>query len=423
MQRSSPEKSTMNLQPESFSVVNCNNKELEPFLNVFQFEGSNFQEQKLGKLFGVIQILDHSENSAYIPNLIAQVIKKEFYRTPKRDPEKSFEIALHKANLALSDLAQHEIIDWMGNLNSVIGIILKDNLYFTQVDSGKILLIRDKLLSEITQKIELENQDISHPIKTFTELSFGKIQKNDKIIFSSKTIFDSFKKEELKRHSNVFSSQEFDNIFRSSLELEGKNVGSIVVNIIEKPLAINKKGFATKSEHDKNNKNFFGSTKKTSSKKNKKARKIKKIEKKEEQISEKIKSPFEKEPELYIKEKDPSHNKERKEKLKNHPKKYTAANLQKIFSKEKAIKYKDKIKNSKTVNYLKNKGQNYKNKINKKEISNPFTKENLGNIKKNKFLNKTFSQGKKFIKSLSVKNSSSKESEDRKKKIKELDKF
>jgi hypothetical protein len=420
-----PSKRSRDLQIESFSVVNCNNKELQPFLNVFEFEGANFQEQKLGKLFGIIQILDHSESSAYIPNLIAQVIKKEFYHEPKRDPEKSFEVALHKANLTLSDLAQHEIVNWIENINSVVGIISKDNFYFTQVDSGKILLIRDKLLSEITQKIETGENDAVHPIKTFSELSFGKIQKDDKIIFTSKTIFDSFKKEELKRHSNVFSSQEFDNIFRSSLELEGKNVGSIVVNVTEKKPVINKKNSNANPDCKKDDENFFGATKKTSSQK-KSSKKKKKKPKNEELIpekDEKIKSPFEKEPELFIKEKDLANKEEQEKESKKISEKYSAENLKKLFSKDKALEYKEKIRNTKMIDFIKEKSETYKNNRSKKKISNPFTKENLEKIKKNKLLNKTLSQGKKFIKSLSAKKPSpDKTSKDRKKKLKDFDK-
>lgn len=426
MQKSSSKKSTKDLQLESFSIVNYGNKELQPFLNTFEFEGANFQEQKLGKLFGVIQILDHSENSAYIPNLIAQVIRKEFYREPKRDPEKSFEVALHKANLALSDLAQHEIIDWMGNLNSVIGIISKDNLYFTQVDSGKILLIRDKLLSEITQLNEAEESETIHPIKTFTDLSFGKIQKDDKIIFSSKTIFDSFKKEELKRHSSVFSSQEFDNIFRSSLELEGENVGSIVVNIAEKKPAISRK---KKSSQKEANENFFGAEKKSLPKKKKKVHKKKKDKnnkKNQPEENNKIKSPFEKEPELFIKEKDLTNEEDSQErKPKKIPEKYSAENLKNLFSKDKVLQYKKRIKDAKIVDFIKDQGKNYKNKLSQKKISNPLKKIDWGKIgaKSNQVLKKTFNQSKKFAKSLSVKKDSLESSKKKKKKMKDFDKI
>jgi hypothetical protein len=64
---------------ESFQKVICHNPKLKPYVNAFHFKGDNFDQQKLGEIFGVIQIFDHSENSAYIPNLIAQVNKKLFY--------------------------------------------------------------------------------------------------------------------------------------------------------------------------------------------------------------------------------------------------------------------------------------------------------------------------------------------------------
>lgn len=241
------------LDLEFFELNICKNKEDQPFLNVFSYSGKNFEEQKLGQVFGVIQVLDKSENSAYIPNLVAQVIKKEFYRDRKRNLEKAFEAALHKANLALTDLVQHEIIQWMGKFNAVVGVVQKNNFYFTQSGGGRILLIRNKLINDITRNLD-DGEGIGHPIKTFSNISSGKIEIGDKLVFATESVFESVKWEELKRHSEVFSGGELDNIFRRTLELESRFSGAILINVNEKqilpPLAEKKK--------EEKIKNFFG---------------------------------------------------------------------------------------------------------------------------------------------------------------------
>lgn len=249
------------LDLDFFELNICKNKEDQPFLNVFSFSGKNYEEQRLGQVFGVIQVLDKSEHSAYIPNLIAQVIKKEYYRDRKRTVEKAFEAALHKANLALTDLAQHEIIEWMGKLNAVIGAVQKNNFFFTQAGGGRILLFRNKLINDITRGLD-DGEGIGHPIKTFSNISSGKIEFSDKLIFATESVFESVKWEELKRHSQVFSSMELDNIFRSTLELESELSGAILINAKEKQIA----DVPMEKKKEEKIRNFFGAESKESEK-------------------------------------------------------------------------------------------------------------------------------------------------------------
>ncbi len=68
------------LQAESFDIVAIKDPKMKPFLNVFHATGQNVQQQKLGKLFGIIQVDDISENSAYLPNMLTQIIKKGIFQ-------------------------------------------------------------------------------------------------------------------------------------------------------------------------------------------------------------------------------------------------------------------------------------------------------------------------------------------------------
>ncbi len=219
---------------DSFSLIACKDQQLEAFINVFHHSPDNVAQDELGQLFGVVQVLDHSDQSSYLPNLIAQVIKKEYFAKQKRGPEKSFEAALHKANLALADLTQHEIIQWMGKFKAVMGVIQKDNFFFTQAGGGRIVLVRDQQITDISRGLDEEN---SHPMKTFSSVSSGKIELGDKLLFASDSVFDIFSWEDLKRHAKTFNTDEFDNLIKSTLESEGENVGALTVNIKEKSLA------------------------------------------------------------------------------------------------------------------------------------------------------------------------------------------
>lgn len=285
---------------EAFQVVVCREKKLAPFLNVFDFEGITPEQKKMGRLFGAIQIFDHQEKSAYLPNLVAQVIKKEFFKETKRSSEESFESALRKANLALSDLASHEIISWIGKFNATVGAIQGDDFWFTQSGGGKIILVRKKIANEISLGLDNE-ESASHPMKTFSNISSGKLEKNDKIIFATETVFEKNRWEEFSRHITVFSSSELDNLLRSTIELEAENAGFVLANVLPTESSLVSQAILpeTFSSPDLN---FFGKKDKPQEKPVSPEPEKETLEEKPLQKADSESSPFEQEPELYIKE-------------------------------------------------------------------------------------------------------------------------
>jgi len=297
------------LETESFEVVVVKDPKLKPFLNTFHSSGSNIQQRRLGKIFGIIQVDDTSEGSAYLPNLLTQIIKKEYFKNKKDDCGKSFEVALRKANIALTELAQHEIVKWMNNLNVAIGVICGNEFHFTQVGKGKVLLLKEGNISEIDQSSN-KNQDY-HPMKTFSTISAGRIGNGNKLIFTINRTFKNLNKEEIKRHYKTFTSDEFDNIISSTLRNEASNTGMVIVNankesLPDEGLVIDEEPESKISEKVVN---FFGKEKKEEEK-GKEEKIPPKKEKPKKQKSEKEgpkddeQSPFEKEPEIYVKESD-----------------------------------------------------------------------------------------------------------------------
>ncbi|MBT3356058.1 hypothetical protein HN784_03845 [bacterium] len=243
-------KSKIEIELDSFLVAVCKDKALQPFSNTFHFEGENPAQRKLGDLFGIIRSNDNSEGSAYLPNLLSQVIKREFFLKPNRGTEESFGSALNKINLALEDLAQHEITNWINNLDAVIGVISGNELHFTKLGNGQIFLSKNKKIAEISKGLNEEKN--VHPVKTFSDISYGELSIGDKLIFSTKKLFDSLSWEEITRHTKTFTSSEFDNILKSTLDLEGEDVGVVITNIKEKSVT------SAPKEKDLAKLNFFG---------------------------------------------------------------------------------------------------------------------------------------------------------------------
>ncbi|GEM_PF-852414 len=247
------EKPKTEIELDSFLVDVCKDANLQPFHNIFHFQGENPAQKKLGEIFGLIQSNEHSEESAYLPNLLSQVIKREFFLKPNRGTAESFEATLNKVNLALADLAEHEVTSWIDNLDVVIGIMKGSEIHFTKLGNGHIFLSKNKSIMEISK--ELNKYENNHPVKTFLDISSGELSLKDKVIFSTDSLFESLSLEEITRHTKTFTSNEFDNILKSTLDIEGQNVGTIVINIKEKSV------MPVSSKKQTSKLNFFGESK------------------------------------------------------------------------------------------------------------------------------------------------------------------
>jgi hypothetical protein len=225
MKKMSKKKPAIKLNFNQISTLNDTG--LEIFTNSFTYHDDDYFHKSLGTLFGVIQVSDHSKNSEYLPNLLTGIIKKSFYADSRKTAEESFEFALKKANLALADLAEHDIIEWTNNLHAIIGIFNKDTLYFTQVGAPLMLLGRKKEFISLSDSDQNTN---THPIKTFKDVIVGEIKVRDKIIIATPEINDIFKLTDLERLFHTFPPKEFDNIFFKTIKNEGENINALIIN-------------------------------------------------------------------------------------------------------------------------------------------------------------------------------------------------
>jgi len=373
------------LKAEGFEVTVINDLEMRPFLNVFMAKGKNIQQQSLGKVFGIIQIEDKTEDVAYLPNLLTQIFKKEYYKNKNKTCEQSFEIALHKMNLALTELAQHEIVEWIGSLNAVISAVCGNEIHFTQIGTGRLLFLKDKKIIKLGIEESKKNENY-HPMKTFSSISSGKLKKEDKLILTIEETFKTLRNDEIERHYQTFNSNEFDNIITSTLKNEASNTGMLVINIREEEDSI-LDNLPESAPNRNENLNFFGKVKKEKS--------IKKIIPRDEDednfggflSQRKIKlkedpnkSPFENEPEIFLKEKD-IENFTEKESIKEDFFKTFSEKTKNIFEKYNKKSLIKKVSFNSIA--LKNWKNNFEEKLKEKKLNT--SKNNLTSFFKKSF--------------------------------------
>ena len=211
-------------------IVFCKEEE-NSFCDIFIYEPENVEEQKLGNLYIVGEIVNFSDSSSYLVNLLASIIKKEFYSKPKRPTIESLEAGLHKANAALSGLAEQGNVDWIGNLNMICGAYKENELYFSHVGGVKTLLVRDGQITDIGKNIVKEEKP--HPFKTFANIASGEIEKNDLILLSTPEFFNIFSLEKIRQLSSSLDINELTETVYDAIEQEENitTVGLLVMKI------------------------------------------------------------------------------------------------------------------------------------------------------------------------------------------------
>lgn len=198
-------------------IVFLNNEEEKSFCDIFVYEPENIEEQALGNLYVIGEVSNFPENSSYLLNLLASIIKKEFYSKTKRPAIESLEASLNKANSTLSDFAQQGNTSWVGNLNMACGVYSGGVFYLSQVGKIKTLLIRNRQITDIGKNINKEEKN--SPFRTFANIASGELEINDLVLVATSEFFNIFSLEKLRQ----LSSLDFENMvnnLRDSIEKE-----------------------------------------------------------------------------------------------------------------------------------------------------------------------------------------------------------
>ncbi len=238
-----PTKKQTVLEKKISEINIVNNKRLSPYLEMINFTARNIDQKPLGTLLSIFEIKDTSEDSAYIVNFLASVAKKTYFSGRKKTATDSFELALSKINLSLAELARHGNVNWIGKIDAVICSITDNQINFSVCGDAKILLLRNNKLLEISANLSSKD-DSNNPLKTFTDIASGRLEKNDKLILTTDDITHVFSLSDIEKHALSFSNKKFVRFLKTALINELEIAGTMVVDVFEKnllPQKINRK--------------------------------------------------------------------------------------------------------------------------------------------------------------------------------------
>lgn len=233
-------KNTSKIKPRELKkaiapVLVVNDKHFRPYIELFEYTGENIIQQQLGTLLGVIEVRDDSEDSAYVVNFLTSVAKKEYFTNPRRSVPESFEAALHKINIALSELANHGNVKWMGKLDAAVCVLEENCLHFSVTGNSRVILLRNQTLTDISEGLAADESD-PHPIKTFINVSSGKLEPGDKIIITGEDLFQIFSFTELKKGALRFDREKFAQFIKTALINELEVAGTIIIDVYEEEM-------------------------------------------------------------------------------------------------------------------------------------------------------------------------------------------
>ncbi|MBI3671644.1 hypothetical protein HY249_02515 [Candidatus Azambacteria bacterium] len=156
----------------------------------FVYEPSNIEEEEYGNLYIIGWVKSQRKDLEFLPNLIASITKREFYKLSDIPIEIRFESCLKKANSAIADISkEHQNIS--KHISFCIINSVRDELRFAVIGSHFIYLLRNGSLVNIGKSSDSKNK--------FSSVVTGNLEAGDKYIFATSQLGEIFSSKSIKR--------------------------------------------------------------------------------------------------------------------------------------------------------------------------------------------------------------------------------
>ena len=154
-------------------------------------------EEKLGYLFAAAETENRGGIGSELLDVVMSAVQNEYYRDPSRSPVRSFELALHQANLILHDSAESGVRDWMGYFHVSIGAMVGSTLHISVAGEAGVFIVRRNSFSNIAGG--LSHSPITNPLRTFSQVASGEISPQDTVFFATSMFGSIYASDEVSR--------------------------------------------------------------------------------------------------------------------------------------------------------------------------------------------------------------------------------
>jgi len=187
----------------NYTRLTTSDKLEDRFLTCQVYRPVDPEQAESGMVFSQIEIMNPWFPTSQIGQTIINTLIREYYRGTDTSELVNFENAIKKVNEALAQIAQNGETDWIGKLSGVLVLYNKNEIHFAQTGNSQAYLYRGTKINHITEG--LDPDEAPHPLKTFTNITSGTLEKDDKIAIANSAFFDLIKPLELRRIITSFN--------------------------------------------------------------------------------------------------------------------------------------------------------------------------------------------------------------------------
>lgn len=226
---------------------NPKNKKAGIVFDSFCFIPKTKKERNLGYLYLVGELKNVLPKTQGILTELAEIIKKEYYKSPQKGASELFKESLAKANEFLASEIRKENTVWLGNLRFA-AISLAPNLLinFSKIGNLKILLLREEEVFDVGERMNFA----ASPIRPFPNVVEGNLAEKDKILVVTPEVFQVFEKEGILQNLlEVKKPKGIKKIFKEKKKILKEIFGACLLIIPEKKRVLSKKIYLPKILH------------------------------------------------------------------------------------------------------------------------------------------------------------------------------
>lgn len=180
----------------NYTRLTTSDKLPDKFITCQSYIPSDKDQASLGQIFTELEIQSPWFPTNQVGQTIINTLIKEYYRGNNSSELINFEEAVKKVNESLAQTAQSGETEWIGKLSGVLVLINKDQIHIAQTGKSHSYLYRSNRVNHITEG--LESEEAPHPLKTFSNLTSGSLQEDDKLIIANNAFFEVISPNELK---------------------------------------------------------------------------------------------------------------------------------------------------------------------------------------------------------------------------------
>lgn len=152
----------------------------------FVYEPANIEEETFGNLYVIGWLQNKRHELEFLPNLVASVVRREFYAVDDRTAEAHFESALRKANTTLLDMNKTNK-DIVRDVHFCIANIVGQKMRLCIFGDMVALFFRNGDIVNMEQRSRKHGK-----AELFSDVITGDIMPGDTMLLGTKTVVDLF---------------------------------------------------------------------------------------------------------------------------------------------------------------------------------------------------------------------------------------